>query len=146
MADSYLSCPPPLAMKTACHARKMGRTALDPSLSRFTFLLFIVKQQLCAKQQKVAFLAWQLNIVLDFLLGSLASPQREAFPVSEAKLDALSREQRASTSPPPTRRDCIRALAQLLYDYGDRLGTRFNDILPPLLLLADTAAQDLESR
>ena len=45
------------------------------------------------------------------------------------------------------RRGCVvRALAQLLYENGDRLGTRFDSILPVLLGLADVSAADLESR
>eukprot|EP00752_Nemacystus_decipiens_P015738 g14050.t1 len=103
---------------------------------------------LCAKQQKVTFLAWQLNIVLDLLVRSLA-PAAAAAAAAAAVTES-------STPPPPLspsslpspwdRRDCARALAQLLYENGERLGTRFDDLLPPLLGLADPSAVDLEMK
>ena len=84
----------------------------------------------------MAFLAWQLNIVLDFFVGSLAPTVATA-----------SAPQPPPSPPPPSdRRDCARALAQLLYENGERLGTRFDDVLPPLLGLADPSAADLETK
>lgn len=128
--------------------------------------------QLCAKQQKVTFLTWQLNIVLDFFVASL-TPEATANPTAAAvvtpaapgqSLPSLVPSAASSLSPsrsllpaiplpcsspsPPAlgRRDCARALAQLLYENGDRLGTRFDDVLPPLLGLADPSTDDLETR
>ncbi|CAN0321606.1 unnamed protein product [Pylaiella littoralis] len=113
---------------------------------------------LCAKQQKVAFLAWQLNIVLDFLVASLppgteqaSSPAEQASqPSQEPPLQAPPPTPSLPPSPPARppsgRRDCARALAQLLYENGERLGTRFDDVLPPLLGLADSSAVDLDTK
>lgn len=80
----------------------------------------------------MTFLAWQLDIALDFLVDSLAPP-------SAAQLTAVK-------TLDPSRRECVRALAQLLYENGERLGTRFEYFLPSLLDLADPAAVDLEIR
>lgn len=96
--------------------------------------------QLCGKQQKVTFLAWQLDIVLDFLVGSLAAVAEAKHPLPSAASRLLSQ------ALPPSRRECVRALAQLLYENGERLGTRFGDILPRLLCLADPSAVDMETR
>ncbi|CAN0473348.1 unnamed protein product, partial [Ectocarpus sp. 12 AP-2014] len=104
---------------------------------------------LCAKQQRVAFLAWQLNIVLDLFVASLPSAAAEV-QVAPPPPPAPAEE----NSPPPPRpprplsfqRDCTRALAQLLYENGERLGTRFDDVVPPLLRLADASAIDLDTR
>lgn len=40
----------------------------------------------------------------------------------------------------------MRALSQLLYENGERLGTRFGDILPLVLRLAAPSVTDLETR
>ncbi|CBJ28390.1 hypothetical protein Esi_0104_0093 [Ectocarpus siliculosus] len=105
---------------------------------------------LCAKQQRVSFLAWQLNIVLDLFVASLPSAAAEVQVAPPPPPPAPAEED----SPPPPRpprplsgqRDCTRALAQLLYENGERLGTRFDDVVPPLLRLADPSAIDLDTR
>lgn len=84
----------------------------------------------------MTFLAWQLNIVLDSFVGSLAPT---------AAIESPPPPPSPSSLPSPSdRRDCARALAQLLYENGERLGTRFDAVLPPLLGLADPSAVDLE--
>lgn len=95
----------------------------------------------------MTFLAWQLNIVLDFFVGSVG-PAAEAGPPPSPKAPAQPPPFPSSlASPLPLdRRDCTRALAQLLYENGDRLGTRFEDVLPPLLDLAAPSAVDLETK
>lgn len=91
----------------------------------------------------MTFLVWQLNIVLDFFVGSLA-PTAAATESSQPPPPPSSS---SLPSPSPSdRRDCARALAQLLYENGERLGTRFDDVLPPLLGLADPSAVDLETK
>lgn len=101
--------------------------------------------KLCAKQQKVIFLAWQLDVTLSLFLASLA---RHVATSQEAQ----PHHHTSKPLPPPAsqlfapRRECVRALAQLLYENGERLGTRFGDILPPLLGLADPSAVNLENR
>lgn len=47
---------------------------------------------------------------------------------------------------PQGRRECVRALAQLVYDNGERLGSHFEVILPPLLDLVAPSAVDLDAR
>lgn len=47
---------------------------------------------------------------------------------------------------PQGQRECVRALAQLVYDNGERLGSRFEVILPPLLGLVAPTAVDLDTR
>ncbi|CAM9169386.1 unnamed protein product [Ectocarpus sp. 13 AM-2016] len=107
---------------------------------------------LCAKQQRVAFLAWQLNIVLDLFVASLPSAAAEV-QVAPPPPPAPAEENSPPSSRPPRpprplsfQRDCTRALAQLLYENGERLGTRFDDVVPPLLRLADPSAIDLDTR
>lgn len=94
-------------------------------------------------------MAWQLEVTLDFLLESL---QRRAV----ADTGGNSMHPSASQPPPPplstsfqapiARRECMRALSQLSYENGERLGTRFGDILPLVLRLADPSVTDLETR
>lgn len=98
----------------------------------------------------MSFVGWQLNIVLDFFVSALSlSPP--AWP--RGSHDPLLLQLQLPPPPPPLlvpsggdERECVRALAQLLYENGERLGTRFVDVLPPLLGLADPSAVDLETR
>ena len=86
----------------------------------------------------MSFLAWQLAIVVDFFVSSLVLPP----PSVQAPSEALQ-----TVASGLGRRACVvRALAQLLYENGDRLGTRFDSVLPALLALADLSAADLEAR
>eukprot|EP00903_Cladosiphon_okamuranus_P013629 g12693.t1 len=117
-----------------CEAVPRSSVRLSARVAR----LFV---SLCAKQQKVTFLAWQLNIVLDFLVGSLAPTA-----VAEPPTPPPPPPSPSSLPSPSDRRDCARALAQLLYENGERLGTRFDDVIPPLLGLADPSAVDLETK
>ncbi|CAN0144766.1 unnamed protein product, partial [Ectocarpus fasciculatus] len=70
-----------------------------------------------------------------------------------ASLPSAAAEVAPPPQPPPRppgplsgQRDCTRALAQLLYENGERLGTRFDDVVPTLLRLADPSAIDLDTR
>ena len=81
------------------------------------------------------------------------SPQPQAQPqqaqaCAPAQAQAQARGQLQAQAPMALgRRGCVvRALAQLLYENGDRLGTRFDSVLPALLGLADVSAADLDAR
>ena len=98
--------------------------------------------QLCGKQQKVTFVTWQLEIVLDLFTGLLAfETSVVATPSAEPQPQYPRSEAR-----PPSPHEGVRALAQLLYENGERVGTRFDDILPRLLPLADPTAEDMATR
>lgn len=98
--------------------------------------------QLCGKQQKVTFVSWQLDIVLDLFAGLLPF---ETSVVAVPSAESPPRYPR-SEAQPPSPHEGVRAVAQLLYENGERVGTRFDDILPRLLCLADPTAEDMEAR
>lgn len=102
----------------------------------------IFSPQLCAKQQqKLAFLPWQLDIVLFFFINSAALETSPPSPQQQQQ-----QQMQPGRELPQGRRECVRALAQLVYDNGERLGSRFEVILPPLLELAAPSTVDLDTR
>ncbi|CAM9915143.1 unnamed protein product, partial [Laminaria digitata] len=125
--------------------------AVSPSSDGLCSRVAQLFTSLCATQQKVSFLAWQLSIVVDFFVGFLAPPaQAPPPPSSPPQAQAQEQAQTKAQAQAPValgRRECVvRALAQLLYENGDRLGTRFDSVVPALLGLADVSASDLEAR
>lgn len=87
-------------------------------------------------------MAWQLDIVLDLFVGFLAF---ETSVVASPSAGPPPRYPRFEARP-PSPHEGVRALAQLLYENGERVGTRFDDVLPRLLRLADPTAEDVETR
>ncbi|CAM9529608.1 unnamed protein product, partial [Choristocarpus tenellus] len=109
---------------------------------------------LSIKQQRVTFSGWQMDATLDLFLSSLTetktkvsllSHEVRTFPcVNELRLHPCTTHPPLPTCSVPDR--IVRALAQLLYGHGDRLGMRFDNILPALLCYADVTAVDLDAR
>ncbi|CAM9267614.1 unnamed protein product, partial [Sphacelaria rigidula] len=118
-----------------CEAVPLSANELSARVARFYVFL-------CGKQQKVTFVSWQLDIVLDLFAGLLPF---ETSVVAVPSAESPPRYPR-SEAQPPSPHEGVRAVAQLLYENGERVGTRFDDILPRLLCLADPTAEDMEAR
>ncbi|CAN0130543.1 unnamed protein product [Discosporangium mesarthrocarpum] len=107
-----------LMVTALCEAVPPSSELLCPRVAQF----FI---SLCVKQQKVALSGWQIEVTLNLFLHSLETPS--------SKTSLLAHE-------------AIRAIAQLLYDYGHRVSKRGDSMLALLLHYADLPSVDLEAR